>query len=107
MGMIENLEKMLASGRDDALLRYGLGDAYSKDGNYEKAVKHLAHAVDHDPAYSAAWKAYGKALAELGRRDEAIAAYDRGIVVAEEKGDVQAAKEMKVFRKRLQKRASA
>ena len=45
----------------------------------------------------------GKALAESGESDEAINAYTRGIEVAESRGDKQAAKEMRVFLKRLQK----
>ena len=102
MGTVENLEKMLAGGRDDALLRYGLGDAYFRNGQFERAAKHLEKAVEHDPGYSAAWKLLGKALAEAGRSPEAAEAYRRGISVAEEKGDVQAAKEMKVFLRRLE-----
>jgi hypothetical protein len=51
--------------------------------------------------HSASWKLYGKAMAEMGRIEEAIAAYDKGIAVAEARGDVQAVKEMRVFRKRL------
>ena len=60
-------------------------------------------ALAHDPGYSAAWKAYGRALAEAGRAEEAIEAYRRGIEAAESKGDIQAAKEMRVFRRRLEK----
>ena len=104
MGMIENLEGMLARGQDNALLRFSLGSAYLKAGDNDSAVAHLAQAVAHDPQYSAAWKLYGKALTELGRLQDAMAAFDSGIQVAEAKGDIQAAKEMRVFRKRAEKR---
>ncbi len=103
MGMIANLEAMLARGQDGALLRYSLGLEYLKRGDSEQAAVHLRRAVEADPTYSAAWKALGKALAEVGLRAEAIAAYRQGIEVAEKKGDIQAAKEMKVFLKRLEK----
>jgi len=43
----------------------------------------------------------GKALAAAARPAEAQEAYRQGIAAAERKGDVQAAKEMKVFLKRL------
>lgn len=102
MDMIENLKKMLAGGQDNALLRYSLGNAYLKAGQYGEAIVHLAHAVAHDPGYSAAWKLYGKALAAEGRNREAVAVFDKGIGIAEAKGDIQAAKEMKVFRKRAE-----
>jgi predicted Zn-dependent protease len=103
MGVIDNLEALLARGQDNALVRYGLANEYLKLGKPEIAIGHLRRCVAHDPKYSAAWKRLGKALAETGRTDDAIAAYENGIQVAEEKGDIQAAKEMKVFLKRLQK----
>lgn len=102
MSLTANLEAMLARGPDTALLRYGLGGEYLKAGQPDKAIEHLRKAVTLDPKYSAAWKLLGKALAEAGRTDEAIKAYEDGIRAAEERGDKQAAKEMLVFRKRLQ-----
>jgi predicted Zn-dependent protease len=106
MSVIRNLEALLAKGQDNALLRFGLANEYLKLGKPEIAIGHLRRAVAHDPKYSAAWKRLGKALAETGRSDEAIEAYQEGIRVAEEKGDVQAAREMQVFLKRLQAPAS-
>jgi predicted Zn-dependent protease len=103
MGIIDNFESMLARGQDSALLRYSLGNEYLKVDEADKAVAHLAEAARLDPGYSAAWKLYGKALAALGRHAEAVAAFDQGITTAESKGDVQAAKEMRVFRKRSEK----
>ena len=103
MSVIDNLEALLAKGQDTAMLRLGLGNAYMGRGDYAKAVEHLHRAISLDAGYSAAWKAYAKALGECGRHDEAIAAYESGIAAAEDKGDRQAAKEMGVFLKRLKK----
>jgi len=103
MTVVDNLEALLAKGTDNALLRYGLGNEHLKLGHYEQAIGHLKRAVAHDPKYSAAWKLLGKALTEAGHTAEAAKAYEDGIRVAEEKGDVQAAKEMRVFLKRLAK----
>lgn len=103
MTIIDNLEKMLDAGRDSALLRYSLGSAYEKTGDLERARAHLAQAVSQDPTYSAAWKIYGKVLAALTLTEAAIAAFETGIRVAEQKGDIQAAKEMKVFLKHARK----
>ena len=102
---IESLEKMLGGPRDGALLRFSLGNEYLKAGDPAAAGKCFRAAVDRDPAYSAAWKALGKALADAGDEPGARSAYVRGIAVAEARGDVQAAKEMKVFLKRLEKAA--
>jgi Tfp pilus assembly protein PilF len=95
---------MLAAGRDNALLRYSLGNEYLKQGDAVNAAIHLRRAVEHDPKYSAAWKLLGRALSDAEAWDEALAAYRQGIVVAEARGDKQAAKEMAVFAKRIEKR---
>jgi predicted Zn-dependent protease len=103
MAVVDNLEALLAKGTDNALLRFGLANEYLKLGQLEQAIGHLKRAVAHDPNYSAAWKRLGKALADTGRVEEAITAYENGIRAAEQKGDIQAAKEMRVFLGRLQK----
>ncbi len=97
-----NFERMLASGKDGALLRFSLGNEYVKAGDAARAVEHLRRAVDFDGDYTAAWKLLGRALADSGRRDEALAAYRSGIAVAQRKGDKQAQKEMQVFARRLE-----
>jgi len=98
---LANFERMLASGKDGALLRFGLGSEYLKAGDAENAAEHLRRAVALDPGYSAAWKLLGKALLAADRRDEALTAWREGIAAAERKGDKQAMKEMQVFARRL------
>lgn len=98
---IESLQKMLDGPRDGALLRFSLGNEYLKAGVPTLASQHFRVAVERDPQYSAAWKALGKALAEAGEVEAALSAYEKGIAVAEAKGDIQAAKEMKVFARRI------
>ena len=100
---IESLEKMLDGPRDGALLRFSLGNEYLKAGEPAKAANCFKNAVDRDKGYSAAWKALGKALADADDHAGALAAYEQGILVAQTKGDIQAAKEMTVFAKRLRK----
>jgi Tfp pilus assembly protein PilF len=103
MGMRENLEAMLAAGHDNALLRFTLGNLLLKQGQLSGAAEHLRQAVTLDPGYSAAWKVYGKALQSLGDHDGAVKAYESGVTAARKKGDIQAAKEMQVFVRRLKK----
>jgi len=100
---LTNLLKMLAGGRDDALLRFSLGNEYLKAGDAHAAAEHLKAAIARDPNYSAAWKTLGRALEATGAKNEALAAYREGISVAERKGDKQAAKEMSVFARRLER----
>lgn len=103
MNPVERFEAMLAAGKDSALLRFSLGMQYLKDGDAARAAGHLRAAVAQDGDYSAAWKLLGRALAESGQRAEAIEAYRSGIAAAERRGDKQAAKEMAVFLRRLEK----
>ena len=104
-GPLASFERMLAAGKDGALLRYSLGNEYLKCGDAPRAAEHLARAVSLDPAYTAAWKLYGKALAAAGRNADALAAYRSGIACAHARGDKQAEKEMQVFARRLEKAA--
>jgi Tfp pilus assembly protein PilF len=103
--LVEKFENMLASGKDHALLRFSLGSEYFKLNDFDKAALHLRLALQHDPKYSAAWKLLGKALTQSKKFDEAQQAYRQGIEIAEQYGDIQAAKEMKVFLSRLNGRA--
>ncbi len=100
---LENFLSMLEKGRDAPLLRFSLGNEYLKQGDAVSAVGHLRQAVALDPNYSAAWKLLGKALADSQALPEALAAYHQGIAVAEARGDKQAAKEMTVFARRIEK----
>lgn len=100
---LENFLAMLASGRDNALLRFSLGNEYLKQGDAPSAAEHLRRAVEFDPKYSAAWKLLGKALTEAEAWNDALAAYRQGMTVAEARGDKQAAKEMGVFARRIEK----
>ena len=102
---IAKLEKLLGGPRDGALLRYSIGSEWLKIGQPAKAIDYLRSATERDPAYSAAWKLLGKSLAENGQFLAALDAYEQGTRVAEAKGDIQAAKEMAVFARRLRRHA--
>lgn len=102
MATVETFEVMLAKGQDTAMVRYALGNEYLKAGDAARAAEHLQAAVARDPKYSAAWKLLGRALNEAGRPSDAVAAYREGIAVATARGDLQAAKEMTVFARRIE-----
>ncbi|MGY2291988.1 hypothetical protein ACW9H6_19640 [Pseudomonas sp. SDO528_S397] len=99
--MLESLEKMLAKGVDNALLRFGLGKGYLDLKDNARAAEHLRQCVVFDPKYSAAWKLLGKALLGLDDREAARLAWEQGLEAAQAHGDKQAEKEMTVFLKKL------
>src|SRR5512142_1874979 len=100
-------EALLAAGKDSALLRFGLGSHYLQAGDAARAAQHLRSAVAQDPAYSAAWKLLGKALEAARDPAGAAIAYRSGIAAAEKRGDKQAAREMAVFLRRIERAGGA
>lgn len=101
MTTVAALEKLLAAGHDNALLRFGLGNAHLDAGDAAQALPHLQRCVEFDPNYSAAWKLLGKAHAALGASEAARTAWQQGLDAARRHGDKQAEKEMTVFLTRL------
>jgi uncharacterized protein HemY len=78
VGLRSNLEALLASGQDNALLRFTLGNECLKTDECATAAEHLERAV----------------------------AWTEGVAAAERKGDLQAAREMGVFLRRLDKKTA-
>ena len=103
MTTVAALEKLLAAGHDNALLRFGLGNAHLDTGAAAQALPHLQRCVEFDPGYSAAWKLLGKAHAALGAAEAARSAWQQGLAAARRPGDKQAEKEMTVFLNKLDK----
>lgn len=88
------------------MLRFSLGNALLAEGDALAAVNEFRAAIGFDARYSAAWKMLGNALAAVIQVDAAIEAWEQGAAVAQERGDIQAAKEMQVFARRLRKQNS-
>jgi Tfp pilus assembly protein PilF len=103
MKRIDVLRAQLGGPRDGALLRYSLGTALLEAGDTIEAITHLRTAIEFDEGYSAAWKQLGHASQRAGDADAAAEAWRHGIAAAEVYGDMQAAKEMRVFLKRLER----
>ena len=103
--LIANLEALIERGKDGPAIRFGLGKACLERSDPAASRRHLERAVEMDPAYSAAWKLLGKACAAEGDTGAAAEAYRRGIAAATAKGDRQAAKEMGVFLRRLERKS--
>jgi predicted Zn-dependent protease len=102
-GLIAGLRAQCGGPRDGALLRFSLGNALLGDGQPAEAAAELRRALDFDAGYSAAWKLLGKACLAMDDQAGAAEAWRRGIAVADQRGDKQAAKEMSVFLRRLER----
>jgi hypothetical protein len=66
-----------------------------------RAAEHARIATELEPEYSAAWRLLGQAQAALGHTRDAMATFERGIEVAQQRGDRQVQKEMQVFLNRI------
>ena len=107
MDPVERFEALLAAGKESAMLRLALGTEHLKREDAEASIPHLERAVELDPSYSAAWQHLGRAFELAGRNEDAARAWRRGIEAADGRGDVQAAKVMRVWLRRLERRAAA
>jgi tetratricopeptide (TPR) repeat protein len=69
---LDAFRQMVAKNPKGFLGRYGLGNKILQEGgNLEEAVEHLRVAVQLDPVHVASHLALGRALASLGRNEEA------------------------------------
>lgn len=99
----EALKARIASGRDSALARFALGRLCHESGDLVAAKAHLARALEFDPDYSAAWALLGKVYAVTGSAHEAVHSCRSGIEAAKRRGDLQAARQMHVLLKRIER----
>lgn len=101
MALTDNLEGLLASGSDSAMLRFGLGSAYFNEKKYQQAIPHLQKCIETDNSYSAAYKLLGRAQMKLGLDKQARTTLEAGLKQASLSGDKQTEREIQVFLKKL------
>lgn len=101
----EALERLLAAGRDSALLRMSLALAHHRRDDAPTALMHVEKALAFDPEFTAAWRLQGLlALAlALGDAAKAEASFAQALVVAQRRGELQLVKELTVRLRRLRK----
>jgi predicted Zn-dependent protease len=103
---VAQCEALIALEPEDTVLRFGLDALYFEADDFTRAAEQCAELVRLDAQYSAAYRYLGQSYAALERRAEAHDIFKRGIAVAEVRGDLQTAKEMQVFLRRLAKQTS-
>ncbi len=100
----EMFRKLLERDPKNPMVLYSLGSELFKEGRYEEARDHLRRAIHNKPDYSVAYRMLGRAHYELREDSEAKNVFLKGKEVAAENGDLQTAREMDVFLRRLRKR---
>jgi len=100
----EMFRKLLERNSENPMVLYSLGNELFKEKKYPEAREYLSLAVKNKPDYSVAYRMLGRVLYELGEHAEARRVFDEGREVAGRNGDLQTAKEIDVFVRRLEKR---
>ncbi|MGF1572119.1 MAG: tetratricopeptide repeat protein [Sumerlaeia bacterium] len=85
----------------DPLTHFMLGREYLEAKRFQQAAASLTTCVQLNPEYSAAYRFLGDAYRKNGEVAKARETYELGKSVANEMGDLQAAKEMEAFLAKL------
>ena len=88
------LERITAEGSEDPMAWYGLAMEYRKLERWDDSLQAFTTLRTRHPDYVAMYLMCGQMLAEAGRKPEARAWMDAGIVEARAKGDSHAVGEL-------------
>ncbi len=91
---IATFRTFIARTPGDPFPRYGLAMELRTRGDLEAASAAFDELIEMFPDYVPSYLMSGGVLAELGRKDDAIARYQRGVEVATAKGDQHARNEL-------------
>jgi len=92
---IRALRRMLERRPEDPRLRFGLALEHLSRGETEEGVRRLREYLERADDEGNAWGRLGAALLDLGRKDEARRAYERGVEQAERHGHPTMAQEFR------------
>ncbi|CAN5325298.1 hypothetical protein BH09SUM1_BH09SUM1_17000 [soil metagenome] len=98
---IQQLEKLLSDDPEDHLGHFMLGRLYMEAARHEDAAREFAISIEQNPEHSASYRQCGDAYRKDNKPEKAREVYERGIVVAERRGDLQTVKEMQAFLRKL------
>lgn len=91
---LEMLEKLTSSGQADAFAWYGLAMEYRKLGRVEEALASFQTLRNKDPEYVAMYLMAGQLLLEHKRTQDAREWLERGIAIAQKRGDFKTVGEL-------------
>ena len=94
MDRIAAFKSFIEKNPADPFPRYGLAMEYRNRGEGETAATAFGELIARFPDYTPTYLMAGQNLLALGRRDEAIATFQRGVEVAGRTGDRHARGEL-------------
>jgi len=91
---LEALKAFFAEDPKDPFTRFALAQEYQKRGDHAAALEFFEGLIQDDPEYVGTYYHLGKLYEQLGRRDDAVATYRKGIEVALHRRDTHARAEL-------------
>jgi tetratricopeptide (TPR) repeat protein len=79
---------------DDSFTRFALAQEYLKQGQPEQALAFYEQLVADRPGYTGTYYHLGKLYEQMGRTEDAVATYQRGIQAAGQQKDFHARAEL-------------
>ena len=91
---IAKLKALLERESNDSFIRYALALEYAAANEPAQALALLEDLVHRDPSYVPAYQQLGYLYQKLGRREEAVSAFRRGMEIATQQDEPHARSEM-------------
>ena len=85
MDRLEALLQFYEDDPDDAFTRYALAQEYLKRGEVQEALAFFEALAEDHPEHTGTYYHLGKLYERLGRAEDAVETYRRGIKVAQER----------------------
>jgi len=100
---IDRIKKVLAIEPESEMLWFSLGQAYLAEESAALAVEAFEKAISLKPDYTAVYEPLGSALEKIGKREDAMAVYRKGIEAGQKTGDMIPLERMTARLRRLEK----
>ena len=104
---VEILRTLLEREPDDEVSWFGLGRALRELDHWQESREAFPRAVELKPDYTAAYRDLGRACLDCADAQAAVEVLERGTEVAEQTGDLQTLREMRVFLARARRRLAS
>ena len=95
MDRIEKIKEMLIENPKDSFLCHALALEYIKQGNDDDAGKLFESILENEPGYIGTYYHLAKLLERVGKTDEAIKVYEKGMEEATKAGDTHSLSELR------------
>jgi tetratricopeptide (TPR) repeat protein len=95
MDRLSQLEQLLKEDPTDSFLQYGIALEYAKKGNVVEAIERIEKLLAEKPDYLGAYYQLGQYYEVMKREADAIAIYEKGIVLAKKVGNTKTMNELR------------